>query len=113
LFTTFLGVFQFFCSGDVGNCRLALKHSGAREVCGDVIRIHLWDGRYWLLRLHDRWLLNQWLLDLLWLLGLLRLNDCLLSACRSRCLLLHLRLKLLEQLLLLKELLLQQLLTGQ
>jgi len=52
------------------------------------------------------------LLDLL-LLGLLRLNDCLLRACCGLCLLLHLRLKLLEQLLLLKDLLLQQLLTGQ
>ena len=89
-----------------------MKNSGAREVSSDVIRIHLWDDRYWLLWLHDCRLCNLWLLDLL-LLGLLRLNDCLLRACCGLCLLLHLRLKLLEQLLLLKELLLQQLLTGQ
>ena len=107
-----LGVKLFVFSRDIGNCRLALKNGGAREVGGDVIRIHLWDGRYWLLRLYDCGLCNLWLLDLL-LLGLLRLNDCLLRACCGLCLLLHLRLKLLEQLLLLKDLLLQQLLTGQ
>jgi len=53
-----LGVKLFVFSRDIGNCRLALKNSGAREVGSDVIGIHLWDGRYWLLWLHDCRLCN-------------------------------------------------------